>query len=156
MNNLSLSPYPSRYLRIALGIGMMICVAYGISFLFESLQPNLAIQYFVPTAILVALAGFFENSILIKEISNRDGTVFRIAGFIVLAIITKGLTYTGTDLTTILNDIRGWGDRFFEEFFQMQFIFIYGSFLIIWFLSHSYASDFQLIENSVFSTFLAI
>ena len=131
--------------------GMMICLAIAVRNLAERIVPGWQGGYIPWMALLVSAEAQYSRRLVRRESDlYTSSLVYRLGEWVVIALLIKLYLVFSSGLSLFLQEMLSWGEGFWENFFDPEYIFALFLAFIIWYLSGSFAGQLLELEGDRF------
>jgi hypothetical protein len=131
--------------------GMMVCLAIAVRNLAERIVPGWQGGYIPWMALLVSAEAQYSRRLVRRESDlYTSSLVYRLGEWVVIALLIKLYLAFSSGLSLFLREMLSWGEGFWANFFDPEYVFALFLAFIIWYLSGSFAVQLFELEGDRF------
>jgi hypothetical protein len=131
--------------------GMMVCLAIAVRNLAERIAPGWQGGYIPWMALLVSAEAQYSRRLVRRESDlYTSSLVYRLGEWVVIALLIKVYLELSTGLSLFLREMLSWGEGFWANFFDPEYVFVLFLAFVIWYLSGNFAGQLLELEGDRF------
>jgi hypothetical protein len=131
--------------------GMMVCLAIAVRNLAERIAPGWQGGYIPWMALLLSAEAQYSRRLVRRESDlYTSSLVYRLGEWVVIGLLIKLFLASSTGLSLFLREMLSWGEGFWANFFDPEYVFVLFLAFVIWYLSGNFAGQLLELEGDRF------